>query len=96
MSLVEIEKQVLALPEDERRKFAAWFYQNEGKILPAQLADDESGDQESEAIKTELLLRKQEYLDHPERFRRVETSAGLKAYFDEIRDEVRARLSSPR
>jgi hypothetical protein len=43
-----------------------------------------------------LLLRKQEYIDHPERFRRVETKVELMEYFNEIRDEVRTRLSSPR
>jgi hypothetical protein len=96
MSLAEIEQQVLALSEEERRQFAAWFYQNEGKILPPSLDDGERGGDLSEAMKTELLRRKQEYIDHPERFRRVETRAGLKAYFDEVRDEVRARLSSPR
>lgn len=97
MSLAEIENKVLALSEDERRQFAAWFYKNEGKILPPPLDDgeDEDGDV-TEAMKAELLLRKQEYFDHPERFRRVQTNAELKAYFTEIGDEVRARLSSTR
>jgi hypothetical protein len=96
MSLAEIEKQVLALSEEERRQFAAWFYQNEGKILPPEMESGGEASDVSEAVKAELLLRKQEYVDHPERFRRVETKAGLKAYFDEIGDEVRARLSSSR
>ena len=96
MSLAEIEKQVLALPEEERRQFAEWFYKNESKILPPELDGDEHDGDLSEAMKAELLLRKQEYFDHPERFRRVETEDGLKAYFDEVRDEVRARLSSLR
>ena len=91
MSLAEIENQVIALPEEERRQFAEWFLQNQGKILPPPL--DEGGDV-TRAMQAELLLRKQEYFDHPERFRRVKTSADLKAYFDEVRDEVRTRLSS--
>ena len=97
MSLAEIESKVLELSEEERRQFADWFFQNQGKILPPPLDDggDEDGEM-SEAIKAELLLRKQEYFDHPERFRRVKTKAELKAYFDEVRDEVRARLSSAR
>ena len=97
MSLAEIESKVLALPQEERRQFATWFYQNEGRILPPPLADD--GDEHAEvsaALQAELLLRKQEYFDHPERFRRVQTNAELKAYFTEIGDEVRARLSSTR
>jgi len=44
MSLADIGKQVLALSEDERRQFAVWFYQNEGKILPPPL-EFENGDQ---------------------------------------------------
>jgi hypothetical protein len=97
MSLAEIEKQVLELTEEERRQFAAWFYQNEGKILPPPLDEDEGdGGEISEAMKAELLLRKQEYFDHPERFRRVKNKAELKAYFDEIRDEARNRLPSAR
>ncbi len=44
MSLAEIEKQVLELSEEERRQFAAWFYRNEGKILPPPLDDEEGGD----------------------------------------------------
>jgi hypothetical protein len=95
MTLAEIEQQVLELSEEERRQFAVWFYQNKGRILPPPLDDGEGGDV-SDAIKAELLTRKQEYFDHPEWFRRVETKAGLKAYFDEVRDEVCARISSPR
>lgn len=97
MSLAEIESQVLQLSEDERRQFAAWFYQNEGKILPPPLDDGEGeSDGVSAAMQVELLLRKQEYFDHPERFRRVKNKAELQAYFDEIRDEARTRLSPAR
>jgi hypothetical protein len=95
MSLTEIENQVLALSLDERRQFAAWFFENRAQILPPTSEEQGEGGV-SEAIKTELLRRKQEYLDHPERFRRVETREELTQYFDEIRDEVRSRLSSSR
>jgi hypothetical protein len=37
MSVAEIEKQMLALSEEERQQFAAWFFQNERKILPGAL-----------------------------------------------------------
>ena len=97
MSLAEVEQQLLQLSEEERHQFAAWFFQNQGKILPPPL--DDGGDEEgevTEAMKAELVLRKQEYFDHPERFRRVTNKAELKAYFDEVRDEVRHRLSSAR
>jgi hypothetical protein len=98
MSLAEIENQVLSLSEEERREFARWYRQNEGKILPPPLdeGEDEAPGEISEAMKSELLSRKQEYFDHPERFTRVNTDAELDAYFDEIRDEAQARLSSSR
>jgi hypothetical protein len=94
MSLAEIEKEVLALSEEERWQFVEWFYQNQGSIVPRDI--DAAKGSATEAMKAELLQRKQEYLDHPERFRHVKTREELKEYFDEIRDEVRARLSSAR
>lgn len=35
MSVEQIETQVLALPPDERRRFAQWFFDHEAKILDA-------------------------------------------------------------
>ena len=97
MSLAEVEQQLLQLSEEERHQFAAWFFQNQGKILPPPIDDGADKDGEvTETMRTELLLRKQEYFDHPERFRRVTTKGELNAYFDEVRDEVRHRLSSVR
>ena len=97
MSLAEIENKVLALSEEERRQFANWFYKNEGKILPPPL-DEGDGDlgEISEAMKAELLLRKQEYFDHPERFIRFETREAMHAWFEEIAREGKARVSSAR
>ncbi len=95
MNLAEIEAQVLALSEEERVEFATWFHRNECKILPPPLDDgeDEKGDV-SEAMKAELLLRKQEYFDHPERFIRFETDEELRAWMEEICREAKARVSS--
>ena len=90
MSLVELTEQVLALSKEERHQFAVWFFENRERILPPGSEDT------SEEIKTELRRRKQEYIDHPEQFRRVETREDLARYFDEIRDEVRSRLPSTR
>jgi hypothetical protein len=61
MSPAEIEKQVLALSEEERRQFAAWFYENEGKILPPELDDDEDVAISPEVM--EELLRRRKELD---------------------------------
>jgi hypothetical protein len=97
MSLAEVEQQVLQLSEEERRQFAAWFFQNQGKILPPPLDEgrEEDGDV-TEAMKAELLLRKQEYFDHPERFIRFNTDEELHAWFEEIAREGKARASSTR
>ena len=60
MSLAEIEKQVLALSEEERRQFADWFYQNQGKILPPELDGDEEDAGISPEVMEELLRRRRE------------------------------------
>lgn len=97
MSVAEIEAKVLALSEEERRQFVSWFYQNEGKILPPPLDDGEGEEGDlTEATKAELLLRKQEYFDHPERFVRFRSRAELHAWFEEIAREGKARVSSAR
>ena len=59
MSLVEVEDQVLQLSEDERRQFATWFFQNQGKILPPPLAgEDEDAAEISPEVMAELLRRR--------------------------------------
>jgi hypothetical protein len=49
-------------------------------------------DEVTEAQKTELLRRREEYFDHPERFTRVTNEQELDRFFDDIRREVQARL----
>jgi hypothetical protein len=86
MSLDEIEKQVLALSEEERRQFAAWFYQNEGKILPPEMEEE---DEENVAISREVmeeLLRRRKELDHGngKTFTVEEMSARVREALDEV------------
>jgi len=85
MSLAEIEQQVLALSEEERRQFAAWFYQNEGRILPPEL----NGDEEDSAISSEVmeeLLRRRAKLDEGggKTFTIEEMSARVREALDEV------------
>ena len=58
MSLVEIEKRVLELSEEERREFATWFYQK-FPLLPEQ-GDDENSADISPEVMAELLRRRRE------------------------------------
>jgi len=85
MSLAEIEKQVLALSEEERRQFAAWFYQNEGKILPSGVDEDEEDVAISHEVMEELLRRRKE-LDHGngKTFTVEEMSARVREALDEV------------
>ncbi|MFA6545515.1 MAG: hypothetical protein WCS99_13940 [Limisphaerales bacterium] len=87
MSVEHLEQQVQALPLEERWRFAEWFEDHRHELLP----DDTSPVQQAE-----LLRRRQEYSDHPERFTRIETEAALNDYLGDVRREVRARVSSAR
>ena len=85
MSLAEIEQQVLALSEEERRQFAAWFYQNEGKILPPELDGDEDNVAISPEVMEELLVRRRELDDGNRRtFTVVEMSDRVRKALDEV------------
>jgi hypothetical protein len=64
MSLAEIESKVLQLSEEDRRQFGRWFYRHEAEIL-GPLADEE---EESEEVKAELMRRRQEMDEHPEKW----------------------------
>src|SRR4051794_20515608 len=56
MSLAEIEQKVFALTDEERRQFAAWFYRNEDRILPADSEEDEVADEDlSPEVMAELV-----------------------------------------
>jgi hypothetical protein len=85
MSLAEIEKQVLALSGEERRQFAAWFYQNEGKILPPELDADEDNVAISPEVMEELLVRRGELDDGNGRtFTVEEMSDRVRKALDEV------------
>ena len=53
-------------------------------------------DELAEAQKAELLRRRWDYFDYPERFIRVTNEEELDRFFQDIRREVHARLSPAR
>jgi hypothetical protein len=58
MSVEQIEKTLLQLPREERRRFADWFYAHEDELAgPEEIHPD---------VKTEILRRRDEALAHPE------------------------------
>jgi hypothetical protein len=64
MSLEQLEQAVLKLPQEERRRFARWFYEHEGDILDS---DDEV--EISPEIQAELEARLLEVKEKPESLR---------------------------
>jgi len=60
MSVEQIEKTLLNLPREDRRRFAEWFYDHEGDIL-----DPREEDEISAAAKAEILRRRDELAANP-------------------------------
>ena len=84
MSVEQIEATLLKLPPAERAAFASWFDAHRHELVAEDL---------SEAQKAELLQRRREYDEHPERFVRMNKKS-LDQMFNRIRKNVAARLSS--
>ena len=86
MSVEQLEATLLKLPPAERAAFADWFDAHRHELL----ADDLS-----EAQKAELLQRRREYDEHPERFVHLDAK-GVDEMCERINREVKSRLSSAR
>jgi putative addiction module component (TIGR02574 family) len=86
MSVEQIEANIQALPPAERVQFVEWFDEHRSELV----ADDVT-----EAQKAELLRRRQEYDEHPERFTHLDTK-GVDEMCERINREVKSRLSSAR
>ena len=80
MSAHEVERLIRSLPDHELRRFAEWWDAHRAALLGG------SGGSEQEAVKAELRRRKQEYVDHPERFEQM-NDAALGQMFRDIEDE---------
>ena len=80
MSAQEVEQMIRTLPNAELRRFADWWDAHRSALL----GDPDLA--EPEAVKVELLRRRQEYRDHPERFEQM-NDAALDQMFREIENE---------
>lgn len=89
MSVEQLESQIRALSPEERRQLIDWFDNHRDELV------DDGGFELSEAQTAELLQRRREYEEHPERFSRMDKES-LDRMFSRIRKDVAARLSSPR
>lgn len=61
MSVAQLESAILALPLDQRQQLLDWLDEHRRELVPPPA-------QESDAVKQELLRRRQEYVEHPEQF----------------------------
>ena len=89
MSIEQVESAIRELAPEQRRRLLLWLDEHRHELFC-------DGDEVTEAQKAELLLRRQEYFDHPERFIRVASEEELDGFFKDIRREVHARLSPAR
>ena len=89
MSVEQLESAIKALPPEDRAQFVEWFDDHRDELV-AEVADDVS-----EAQKAELIRRRQEYDEHPERFVHMDKKS-LDRLFARVRKNVATRLSSAR
>jgi hypothetical protein len=89
MSVEQIEANIESMPASERRKFVRWFDAHRDELLAAEVFEL------SDAQKREIVRRRREYDEHPERFIRMNKKS-LGQMFNRIRKNVAARLSSAR
>ena len=86
MSVEQIESQVLALPEAERRRFLLWLDDHRHEILPQE-------DDVSDEVAGEILRRSAELRENPALAQPVDEH-----YFDRMKRQVAdalARKTSP-
>jgi hypothetical protein len=88
MSIEQVESAILALRPEERRRLVLWLDEHRHDLFGA----DEEKDLLPEQ-KAEILARRQEYIDNPERFVRMDERS-LEEMFARIRHHVAARVSS--
>ena len=86
MSSREVETMIRSLSPEELRRFAEWWELHRRSLLNER-AERDSATGESEAVRAELIRRKQEYRDHPERYSRMESEA-LDQMFKDIENEA--------
>lgn len=89
MSIEQVESAIREMPPEERRRLLLWLDEHRYELFA-------ENDEVTEAQKAELLRRRQEYFEQPERFIRVTNEDELDRFFQDIRREVQTRLSPAR
>ena len=92
MSIEQVESAILQLAREDRKRLLIWLDEHRHELFSGVT---NRGDV-TEPQKSELLRRRQEYLDHPERFVHLETDEDIDRFFEGIRRDVQARVSSSR
>ncbi len=80
MSVEQIEQSLLQLPREDRRRFLDWFYEHEDELIGP---DD---NQIHPEVQAEVLRRREEALDHPEKLETWENAfPRMQQQFDDLR-----------
>jgi hypothetical protein len=89
MSIDQVESAILGLTPAERYRLLRWLDEHRQELFSLETEREElTAEQEAE-----ILRRRQEYQEHPQRFKRMDEQA-LDEMFARIRGHVAARLSS--
>jgi hypothetical protein len=86
VSVKQLESAILALPPEERQQILEWCDAHRHELLAPPAP-------ESDAVKQELLRRRQEYIDHPERFVTM-NDADWDKLEREVDEELRKKTSA--
>lgn len=89
MSIEQVESAIREMPLEERQRLLLWLDEHRYELFV-------ENDAVAEEQKAELLRRRQEYFEHPERFIRVTNEDELDRFFQNIRREVQTQLSPAR
>jgi hypothetical protein len=91
VSVEQVESAILQLSSQDRQRLLAWLNENRRDLFMSSTTSDLT-----EAQQTEILRRRQDYYDRPETFAHINTEAELDSFFEGVRREVEARVSSAR
>jgi hypothetical protein len=80
MTIEQVESAILELPLEQRRRLFFWFEQHSETLFTK---EEELTDEQ----KNQILRRRQDYTEHPERFRLMDEKS-LEAMFTRIHRHV--------
>jgi hypothetical protein len=89
MNIDQVESAILSLGPEDRRQLLHWFERHRDALF----GGEASAEDLSQEQKAEILRRRQEHTENPERFLRMD-ELGLNEMSARIRGHVAARFSS--